>query len=359
MIPARSSNELFRRQAGDFAELLGGGKTVLLASHQSPDGDAVASLLAAARIVEMLGSRTIRALEGVVPERFSFLPGSEHIYNSPDVPSESYDAFLMVDCGSLARIGDIGQRIRSNDLIVNIDHHPDNTQFGRLNIVYPQASSTTELLYDIITALNLPLDPVLALLLYTGLMTDTGSFRYSSTSAESFAMAEHLVEVGVDPSVISDSVFSTNSLGGVKLLGEAMNSLELRADGRIASMIVQQPETYEELEEITDIALTIKGVRAIALFRVSKTAIRVSLRARGDYDVAKIARKYGGGGHQKAAGFTYYGPLDEIRALALEELSDEVEEKIPPTPLDKGGNKDRVKIPPTLLDKGGNKGPVG
>lgn len=345
MNPARSSDDMFRRQASDFAALLGGGKTVLVAAHKSPDGDAIASLLAAARLLILLGSHPLRALEGVVPSRFAFLSDADKVYNATDLPEGACDAVLTVDCGSLPRLGAVADRINPQQLIVNIDHHPDNTLFGRLNLVYPDASSTTELLFNLATALELPLDSTLATLLYTGLMTDTGSFRYSSTSSQSFAMAARLAQAGADPAAVAEAVYGTNSPAGAKLLGEAMLSLEFFAQGRVAAMTVPQPDTYEELEEITDFALTIKGIRAIALFRVGKNATRISLRGRGPYNVAQIARKYGGGGHEKAAGFTFYGPFEEIRAKVLGELREEVEdqaeaelavEQIPPAPLEKG-----------------------
>jgi phosphoesterase RecJ-like protein len=327
--PARSSNPLFQQQVTEFTELLGRGKTVLVSSHKSPDGDALASILAAAQILNLLGSEAVCALEGMMSARFSFLPGADKLRNVSDLPPGSFNTVLTLDCGSLSRIGSVAERIGSDPIVVNIDHHPDNGLFGRLNIVYPEASSTSELLFDLVRALDLPLDASLATLMYAGLMTDTGSFRHTNTTPEGFLMASQLCAAGADSARIAEAVYSTNSLGSLKLLGEAMNSLELNFEGRVAIMTVQQPDTYEELEEITDFALSVKGVRTLALFRVSKNATRVSLRARGSHDVAHIARKHGGGGHEKAAGFTYNGPISEIRGLVLEELHAEVVKNLP------------------------------
>ncbi len=346
MSPARSSEKSFRQQAVEFAALLGGEKSVLVGSHKSPDGDALCSLLAAARILTILSSRPVCVVDGQIPERFNFLPGADQIRSLAQLTSWNFDAVLTVDCGSLSRLGALADRIGSEPLLVNIDHHPDNSLFGRLNIIFPEASSTAELLYDIILALNVPLDVDLATILYTGLMTDTGGFRYSNTSSTAFAMAARLVQAGADPAILAQAIYSNNSLHGIKLLGEAAHSLDLSAGGRVASMTVQQPEASEELEEITDFALTIKGVRALALFRLAGNTVRCSLRARGSHDVARIARKYGGGGHQKAAGFTWDGSLEEIRIRVLADLREEVEEqlenipaaeKILPTPPFKRG----------------------
>jgi len=318
----------FLKQAADFAALMGGNKIILLTTHVSPDGDAVASLLAAAEIVACLGSRPVCALDAVVPVRFQFLPGADHILKPEELPSKAqanpWPAAVALDCGSLARIGKIADQIPAGTPLINVDHHPDNVHFADLNIVYPEAASTTEILFHLAQARALPLSSKMASLLYTGLMTDTGAFRFSNTSQEAFAMATKLTDLGINPYEIAKAVYGTNSAASVKMLGEALSSLELAAAGRIALMTARDWNAHEEYEDAVDFALTVKGVQAAAFFRVGNGTCRVSLRSCGDHNVAGIARRFGGGGHQRAAGFTFQGSLEEIRERVIEALREEI-----------------------------------
>ncbi len=323
----RRNREAFAREAEEFARLVGKGQTVLVTTHVSPDGDAVASTLAAAEIVKLIGGRPVCGLEAAVPRRFGFLPGASEILQPEALPDPDYLAVLIVDCGNLARIGkNTTQRLAAEADVVNIDHHADNQFFGKLNLVQPLASSTTEILFDLIQALKLPLAAPLATLLYAGLLTDTGGFRHTNTTAQTFSKAASLAAAGSDPAKISADIYSANSLASVKLLGQALQSLELFADGRVAMMTIPDLPEVEEPENLADSGLGVQGVELTALFRLGAGTCRVSLRARGDYDVAKIARTFGGGGHPKAAGFTYSGSAEAIRARVLEALREEMED---------------------------------
>jgi phosphoesterase RecJ-like protein len=336
MISKSPNSGLTARQAADFARILGNGKEILVATHTSPDGDAVASLLAGAEIVRMLGGRAVEVLDGQIPERFQFLPGGARIQPPERLENRNYDAALILDSGNVSRIGRAAEKIPAGKPIVNVDHHPDNTFFGDLNLVFPEAASTTSLLYEISQALQLRLTPSLALWLYTGLLTDTGGFRFSNTTERAFQIAARLVASGVDPAAVADELFCRNTIEGVKLLGEALLSLRVSDGGKVASMSVDANPLHQEIEEIADLALTVKGVQAAAFFRQDGGQTRVSLRSRGDYDVGKIARRYGGGGHQKAAGFSYTGSLQEIRARVIQALCEEVGED---TPSDSGSER--------------------
>lgn len=327
MIPARSKTEEFVAQASEFAACLGGKEHLLIATHTPPDGDAIASLLAAREILITLGSNPVCCLEGEVPRRYGFLPGSDTIRSAISGEEMVWDLALVVDSGSLSRIGEVEKRISPEGLLVNIDHHADNGRFGRLNLVYPHAASTTEILFDLVEVLNLPVSENLATLLYTGLLTDTGGFRFSNTSERVFTIAAQLVHFGADPEEISEAVYACNSPASMKLLGEALSSLELTCEGRVAMMTIQQHDRREELEDLADYALAVKGVQVSALFRVKEGASKVSLRGRGAADVAAIARRFGGGGHPKAAGFTQEGNPEEIRAQVIKALTQEVENR--------------------------------
>ena len=334
MIQTENHLELIKRQAAELSAILGSGKIVLVTAHVSPDGDAIASLLAAAQIITALGSRAVCVLDAQISSRFLFLPGSDQILK-PEQLAQVFrasppEAAMVVDCGSLMRIGGVADRIPSGAKLVNVDHHPDNAAFAALNIVYPNASSTTEILFDIIRALAIPMSQDLATLLYAGLMSDTGGFRFSNTSQKTFQVAAALAQKGVNAFHVACAVYRANSAAGVKLLGEALTSLQVEEDGRIAFMTTQNGNPPDECEDAVDFALTVRGVRAAALFRVGKEGCRVSLRASGDYDVAQIARRFGGGGHQKAAGFTSRAELEEVRRQVLEALRQEVADRAVP-----------------------------
>jgi phosphoesterase RecJ-like protein len=321
-------SDQFLRQAQDFAARLGDHKTVLVTTHIAPDGDSIASVLAAALLIDFLGSRSICAIDGVVLSRFQFLPGSDRIV-PPErlgaiLPETPIHAALVLDCGSLERIGNLAELMPSKNALVNIDHHPDNRIFADLNIVYPHASSTTEILFDLAILLKCPLSRDLATLLYAGLMSDTGGFRYSNTTEKTLRTAAQMIAAGANPAQVAAAVYRANSAAGLKRLGEALDSLELEANGRIALMTLQGLNHQDEYEDTVDFAMTVQGVQVAALFRVGEGTCRVSLRAGDGHDVAHIARRFGGGGHQKAAGFTHQGALSEIRAQLLDLLRQEV-----------------------------------
>lgn len=310
---------------GEFATLLNGGKNLLISTHVSPDADAAASLVAAAEITKTLGCNPICVLTAELPERYRFLPGSEDVREVKDTRNQSFDLALIVDCGSYQRIGDVSTCIADNALKINIDHHADNTQFGKLNIIHPEAASTTEILFNITRILNIPFTERLATQLYTGLLSDTGSFRYSNTTESALSIAAQLVKLGAKPHLIAENLYANNPLTSIRLLGQALASLELTANGQIATMAVSQTTEQEELEDFADFALSIQGVQASALLRLKNGILRVSMRGRGFVDVSRIAREFGGGGHPKAAGFTGKGTLDEVKSHVIEALSKEVE----------------------------------
>lgn len=332
--PLKNSNDAFLRQAKDLAALLGGGKVVLVASHQSPDGDALASLLAGAQIVSRLGSQPLCVMDCSVPAQYQFLPGSDKVLTPAQALAaaefKTCEAAWILDSGSLGRIGQVQQVLAPNLSIVNVDHHPDNALFGKLNIVTPEAASTTEILYDLTLALDLPLDRSLATTLYTGLMTDTGGFRFSNTTERAFEIASQLVAAGADPTTIAQAVYCDNTVTGLHRLGEALESLEVLSAGSVAVLSLPDQNSDRELEDLTDLAMTVRGVQAAVVFRVGPDYCRASMRIRGDGNVSRIARQFGGGGHQKAAGFTFAGSLDDIRFQVIQALTQEVERLSPP-----------------------------
>ncbi|MBU1651704.1 bifunctional oligoribonuclease/PAP phosphatase NrnA [bacterium] len=317
--------EMIRTQAEKFLESVKQQQRILVTTHVSPDGDAIASLLAAAKMIHLMGSQAICFLDGGIPSHIVFLPGSGEIITSFDNAPENFDAVLAVDAATLERIGDTAKLIQPGQPIINIDHHADNPEYGHLNIIFPEAASTTEILFQIAVTLNLPIDKDLATLLYTGLVTDTGGFRYSNTSARAFQAACDLTQRGANPNQIAEAVFASNTESSIRMLTNALSNLDICHHGQIATMSVDTVEGREEPEDLAEYPLRVRGVVACALFRKKDGKTRVSLRSRGAVSVSDIAHTFGGGGHPNAAGFTVAEEIDTVRPRVIEALRQEVE----------------------------------
>ncbi|TKJ41696.1 hypothetical protein CEE37_03780 [candidate division LCP-89 bacterium B3_LCP] len=324
-------NDSFSALAKEFRDRLKGQQDILVTTHTSPDGDGVASALAGVEILRLLGSEAVFCLSGDIPERYKFLPGSDRVINWDISRDKKRTRALVVDCGSYARIGALTDAISPDAELIVVDHHADNTRFGQLNIIHPECASTTQILFKLIRELELPVDKKLADLLFTGLLTDTGGFRFSNADEEAFSTATELVKFGAHPHKIAEEVYSSNSLKSINILSDALRSLELHANGRVALMTVKNVNADEEPEDLSDYALWIKGVQASALFRLQDKLSRVSLRSRGSVKVDSIAHSFGGGGHPKAAGFTITDDSEVVKTQVIKALSEEVDKRYPHT----------------------------
>jgi phosphoesterase RecJ-like protein len=302
--------------------------TVLLASHSNPDGDAIGSLVAMGLALEKLGKTVTMFNDSPMPAVYRFLPGIRRIRNViEDV--ESYDTAVILDCGDIVRIGSQAEQVKSIPVVINIDHHITNTGFGNVQLIDTAACATAELVYRLIQSLAIPIDIDMATLLYTAIFTDTGSFRFSSTNREAFTICNQMVSMGVDPYHVAQNVYGTYSLGRIKLLNLALDSIEIAADGKVSIMTVSREMLAktatqpEDADGLINYAKRIEDVRLAALIHEDNgtgTAgngtprYHVSLRSDGTIDVAAIAAEFGGGGHASAAGFNATRPLAEIKA---------------------------------------------
>ncbi len=303
----------------------------LVTSHENPDGDALGSLLAMHLALVELGKDSAMVLVGETP-----LPGE---YGFLDVagagllrtiPEDQSDRVLVaVDCAQETRLTDA--RLLEVPIVVNIDHHHDNTRFGAVNLVAAGASSTAEVLADVFADLGLSLTPAIAEALYTGLVTDTGRFQYSNTTPRALRLAAELVEAGANPQNIFQAVYESMPFPKLKLLARALERASLHADGRVViSYLVRDDfadvdalEPYSE--GIIDVLRAVDGVELGALIREpprdTGPTRKVSLRSSTDrVDVSAIAHKSDGGGHRQAAGFSSDLSLDEVMAFIVAEF---------------------------------------
>ena len=292
-------------------------KHLLLVSHRDPDGDAIGSLLALGLASGKLGIKATLFNASPIPAVYRFLPSAQRIVRHIK-KANTYDVALILDCGHLSRIGDAGQTVEKIPVIINIDHHVTNTGFGDIQLIDPLACSTAEIVYRLIKALDVPLDKAIATSIYTGILTDTGSFRFSSTNQAAFAISQEMAELGVEPHDVAQHVYGTYALGRIKLLNLALDSIEISDNGKLSVMTVTDAmleETRTQAEDVDGLinyARRIEDVKMAALIQEQKNGkansnelrkFHVSLRSDGTVEVAAIAGAFGGGGHSSAAGF--------------------------------------------------------
>ncbi len=305
------------------------GHRFLLTSHANPDGDAIGSEIGLARILRSLGKSVTIWNRDPVPAIYRALPGSDRIHVGTEPPAgfpDAFDSTVVLECPSLDRTG-LEDHLDGTALI-NLDHHLGNQHYGQVNWVDPAAPAAGELVYRLAHALKVTLDRETATALYLTLVTDTGGFRFSNANPAAFESAATLVREGARPEQVSEWLYESTPLATIKLLAEMLRTLELAADGRVASALVTQEmmaragATAGDTEGLTDYPRSIAGVAAAALLREKEPGqFKVSLRSRGEVDVEKVARHHGGGGHRNAAGCEIAGTADEVRQRIVADLT--------------------------------------
>lgn len=302
------------------------GKKFLTVSHVSPEGDAIGSLLGITLALRSFGKDVTAYLEDPVPDLFRFLPGSETVVHNLE-GAGPFDATFAVDCGQKERLGKGFNNLKEPGTIINIDHHATNDCFGDINVIAPDASAAGELVYDLCGEASVNITRDIAVNLYVAIHTDTGSFRYSSATADSFIKAGELVRLGAEPWDISRRVYENHPAKKYKLLGMVLSTLDvidINGGSRIATLYVtfdmfKKTGAEKDLADgFVNYARGVEGVEVGALFReCGDNEYKVSLRSKGDADVSEVAKSFGGGGHRNAAGFTVKGSLEEVRSRII------------------------------------------
>jgi phosphoesterase RecJ-like protein len=304
-------------------ERLRQGRRFLLTSHRNPDGDAIGSEIGLKRLLHRLGKETTIWNRDPTPAVYRPLPGSEEIHAGPEPPAgfpTAFDAAIVLECTQPDRTGLEGP-LESLPLI-NIDHHLGNEGYGEVDWVDTSAPAVGAMIFRLAAALGLAIDPETADALLLTLVTDTGGFRYSNTTAEAFDAAAELVRHGARPQTVSHWLYESQPEPMLRLLGEMLRTLELHCGGRIATVSLTREMNEKsgarpgDSEGLIDYPRSIAGVEAVALFRqLDEGGFKVSLRSRGRLDVQRIADRFGGGGHKNAAGFS--SDLERTRLFDL------------------------------------------
>lgn len=318
----------YMKQLDQALSFMKQGQRFLVVSHVQPDGDAISSTVAISWLLQKLGKSAVLMNESKLPSRLSFLYQFDRIIQYTDAaPDQMFDTIIAVDCADFRRIGDVASLFVPGAKLLNIDHHPTNNGFGTVNIIRPAAAATVEILFDLIERAGLALDLDCATAIYTGLLTDTGGFRYSNTSPRVMEIASQLLAVGVSGNQLADHLLEKMTMAKLKLLQVALNRLTFSKTLEIGWLYISKNDldetgaVPEDIEGIVNYALNVDGVEVGILFKETDDGgVKASLRSAGKVDVAAIAQAFGGGGHVRASGCRLEGPIDG----AIERMTESV-----------------------------------
>ncbi len=297
------------------------GQRFLVSAHARPDGDAIGSMLACGMILEQMGKHVDLVSCDRVPLIYRGLPCAQTIRQVERVEGH-YDAVILLECDGVER-----SRLKGLDqhFLINIDHHLSGQTFANINWIDTDACAVAEMIYSLASAAGVYVNPEMATCLYTAVLTDTGSFCYEGTDAHTFELASDLVRQGANPALIAQHTYFSNPTSKMLLLGAALSNL--RREGRLAWMWITHDDMLrtsaaeEDCEGLVNYAIGIAGVDvAVFLRELSNHSVRLSLRSKGQLNVASIAESFGGGGHHHASGCTLEGPLSEAADCILEQL---------------------------------------
>jgi len=299
----------------------------IIIGHSFPDGDSIGSILALYLGLSKLGKNVEIVLQDPLPQIYTYLAGSGKFCRPDEIRVDTAHV-IFLDCSDLNRVGEENlDYLSGRELTINIDHHQDNSMFGDYNFVNPAASSVAEIMYELLTIMEIPITADIADCLYAGIVMDSGSFMNSNTSSETLRTASCLVDKGANIDKTRNNLLESKALEEILLISQALQHLELYRDGKIACMTL----AYEDVERIGAInihpegiinyARCIRGVEIALLLReASPGVVKIGFRSKNDIDVARLAAELGGGGHKRAAGATQEGDLNQVKRSVIKLL---------------------------------------
>ena len=297
----------------------------LVVTHKNPDGDAIGSSFALYNVLKELGKTVY--LE--IPTKPAYIYDFLDDYNAVEITTNSKDVEVVIalDSAEMHRCG-LDKEYVKDKLLINIDHHKTNPGFGNINLIEPEAAAVGCIVYDILKSNGLPITKKTAEYLYLSILTDTGSFRYSSTSPKTFKVAAELLEKGVEPWYIASNVYEREKPETYKLLSLTLDTLELHLSGKLALLYTTQDmfkrtnTTADNTESFVNFARSIRGVEVGVFLREDEPNVfKISIRSRGSVDVSEVAARFEGGGHKNAAGGTLRAPFKEAKQKIIDAFS--------------------------------------
>jgi len=319
-------------QLQEAIAFLQGYSSYLVVAHENPDGDAISSCAAMSWLLEQYGKQVTIVNQSTLPGRLSYLYRYDDILQYSNELELSFDAVVALDCADASRLGDVFERIKQSGApLLNIDHHPTNNGFGDLNIIRADAAATVEILYDLIQCTPFTPNLSCAKALYSGLLTDTGGFRYSNTSPAVMAMASQLLSLGVSAYELADHLLEKMTMGKLKLLQAALGRITFNEEQSIGWVVIYSEDlgkfgaVPEDIEGIVNYILNVEGVEVGILFKQSDDGVfKASIRSAGKVNVSKVAQSFGGGGHVRAAGCKLSSNVEESVNSLVEAIRGEL-----------------------------------
>jgi phosphoesterase RecJ-like protein len=309
-----------------IADIIRSGKRFLISAHIRLDGDALGSELALFLALRDMGKEAVIYNQDDTPQMYAFLPGLDAVTHTLEAV-EGFDAAFLLDCSDFERVGDEWAKIAAMEKVVNIDHHISNDFFSDLSLVDVEASSTGEILYRLMIDMGVAITKDIAINLYTAILTDTGSFRYSNTAASTLAVASDLVLAGVDPRWVAENVYESRTIEQVALLREALGTLEIHEDIRTGIMSVSRQMMAdtgampEHTDGFVDLIRSIGSITvAVFLQETSGNYYKISFRSKGEVNVERVAASFGGGGHVNASACRIAGDGETVKKTVLDAL---------------------------------------
>jgi phosphoesterase RecJ-like protein len=293
----------------EIVELIESSKKILVASHQAPDGDSIASVLGMRNYIDNLGKKVTATGDGSVPYKYMFLPGTSHILDYKKIKGgRDYDLVIIVDCSNFERADYLKSVIDPDVKIINIDHHPDNNRFGAVNLVLPEDTATA---------------------LYAGILTDSGRFRFESTGRQTMELAGILLDQGVNARDICDRIYYSMPPSVLTFTGMVLSKMKFYDNNRISIIELDQKMlddnhiTLGDLEGLAEYTLYSEDALVGGFLKeISEKCTRISLRSRRGIDVSTLAQKNGGGGHVNASGYSLEMPISKCREVVVNELKE-------------------------------------
>lgn len=304
-------------------------KSFLITTHTSPEGDALGSELGLYFLLKKMNKQAFIVNQDPLPQELSFLPGADCIKLYKEIKNISFDCMVALDCSHLSRAGEVYKLNRERRPVINIDHHISNNNFGDYNWVEPHFSSASEMVYLLYKEIGVAFDRKSALSLYVGIMTDTGSFRYSNTSELTHRAAAEFMRLGLNINKVYRDIYENVSFSDMQLLIKILSGVVRAKNGKVvyvlapARLLKHRKVSFDLSEHILGFMRAIKDAQIVVLFKENigvKNEIRFNLRSNGSFDVNKIAQYFGGGGHKSAAGCTIKGRLADIRSQVISRI---------------------------------------
>jgi phosphoesterase RecJ-like protein len=304
-------------------------KSFLITSHVNLEGDALGSALALQYLLRALGKKAQVVMEDECPAEYRFLPAVKTVKKLKDMKHFKYDAFVAVDCSDLGRCRRVWELADKDKPVINIDHHKSNSQFGVANWVDPKSSSACEMMFQLFKRMHVRVGRNEALCMYTGMLTDTGSFRHPNTTYMTHRVASELMRCGVDGSVVYAHIYQSIGFEDVQLLLRALNTIKFDRKNGIVYFSLKniflagRRLSFDLTEQILNFGRMIAHVRVVVLFKENMDKpdqVRVNLRSSRKVDISTVARMFGGGGHKNASACTVNGKLEAIQRRVLRQI---------------------------------------